>query len=150
MTDLAISPVLLDRPKSAIPEAHPYFAPPVRGRNRHGKVWRTHCEVIGCPWKISARYKQDALVDGHDHRAEHIRSYRAEQAKAAVVMPTYEVARKASDLYGQYRRAEIALKADYNQDTYDAEMSAYLDLNIHLDGHALKGTVFDPWAVTLR
>lgn len=82
MTDLAISPVLLDRPKSAFAEPHPYFSPPVRGRNRHGKFWRIQCEVIGCPWKVSAKFKSDALVDAHDHRREHIRAHRAEQAKA--------------------------------------------------------------------
>lgn len=82
MTDLAISPVLLDRPAAAVPEAHPYFSLPARERNRYGKFWRIRCEVVGCPWKVSAKYKSDALVDAHDHRAEHIRSFQAEQAKA--------------------------------------------------------------------
>lgn len=82
MTDLAISPVLLDRPKAVIPESHPHFAKPSRGRNRHGKFWRTRCDVVGCPWKVSAKYRSDLLVDAHDHRAQHIRAFRAEQAKA--------------------------------------------------------------------
>ena len=90
MTDVVISPVLLDRPKSAFPERHPYFSAPVRGRNRHGRFWRIRCEVIGCPWKISARYKQDALVDAHDHRAEHIRAWNAEQAKAGLAVEIFD------------------------------------------------------------